>query len=238
MSQILTEAKDGDFSIVKKVARKGKRLQTYDSQKGRLFYDVLDCDLPVVVLLEGGNVWMSDAPLEQESVKPAVALAKGDVLICGLGIGLLPTLIKHKKAVKQIDIVEINQQVIDLVFNRIKTPKMNIIYADAWKYLKETEKKYDFIHIDIWASITAPIKEVGKAIELGKRCLKPNGEIRCWMQELYDRIIDKLPKHPIRVTSKPGFHPPCLICGKTLRNDYAGLCMDCSDTLGLFIERR
>jgi len=236
MSKILREGQVGNFILEKKVMPKGMEVQMYDSKEGRIYWDVLSEDFPVVVLIEktedGKTVWMSDAPLEQESILPAVPLARGDVLICGLGIGLLPTLIKNKKSVKHIDIVEINKEVIELVFEQIKTPKMSVIHADAWKYLAETENKYDFVHVDIWGSITAPIKEIARAIELASRCLKPNGKIRCWMQELYDRIKDNLPKKPVH-SSGVGVYPPCLICGKIIRNDYAGLCMDCADALGL-----
>jgi DNA-directed RNA polymerase subunit RPC12/RpoP len=237
MSKILKERSIGNFMLQKKVIPKGTELQMYDRKIGRIYWDVIDADFPIVVLCEkkddSWDVWMSDAPFEQESTLPAVEMAKGEVLICGLGIGYLPTMIKNKKSVKSIDIVELNKEVIDLVFDQIKNPKMNLIHADAWKYLAETEKKYDFIHIDIWGSITAPLREVGKAIKLGKRCLKPNGKIRCWLQELYDRIIDKIPKKPIHITGLAGIYPPCLICGKTFRNDYAGLCMDCADALGV-----
>jgi hypothetical protein len=250
MSKILAERSVGNFQLGKKVIKKGTELQMYDRRQGRLYYDALDADFPTVILYEksdfGGkgmqswDIWMSDAPLEQESTLPAVSLAKGNVLICGLGIGLLPTLIKNKKSVKHIDIVELHTEVIDLVFDQIKTPKMTVIQADAWKYLAETEQKYDFIHVDIWGSITAPIKEIEKAITLSKRCLKPNGQIRCWLQELYERIVDKLPKKPMHITGIAGIYPPCLICGKTFRNDYAGLCMDCADAMGvseLFMEK-
>ena len=237
MSKILEARTIGNFMLYKKIIQKGTKLQMYDRHIGRIYWDTVDANFPTVILYEKNDepwdIWMSDAPFEQESILPAVEMAKGEVLMCGLGIGLLPTLIKNKKSVKIIDIVEINKEVIDLVFDQIKTPKMSIIHADAWKYLAETEKKYDFIHVDIWGSITAPLREVDKAIKLGKRCLKPNGEIRCWLQELYDRIVDKLPKKPIHITGLAGIYPPCLICGKTFRNDYAGLCMDCADALGV-----
>jgi hypothetical protein len=243
MSRTLKEGVVGKSELKKKYLLKGTRLQMYSLQEGRLFYDVLDANFPVTILyqkeepygkgLETIGIWMSDAPLEQESTLPAVPLAKGEVLICGLGIGLLPTLIKDKEEVTHIDIVEINSDIIRLIFNQIKTPKMTIIQADAWRYLAETDKKYDFIHIDIWGSITAPLQEIEKATELGKQCLKPTGKIRCWLQELYERIVDKLPKKPTYKTGEAGTYPPCLICGKTFRNDFAGLCMDCADCMGL-----
>ena len=233
MPQILKEGSCQGYKIVKSKVQKGSFLRTYDPQQGRLTKDVFDSDFPTVRLTCKEDIWMSDTPLEQESYKPAVEKARGDVLICGLGIGLLPTLIKDKPEVKHIDIVEISKCVIKLVWEQIRTPKMEIIHADAWKYLAESPKKYDFIHIDVWGSITAPILEVKKAREAALKCLKPNGQVHCWLQELYDRIISKLPKKAGFPTARAGFHDPCLICGKTLRNDYAGLCMDCADGIGL-----
>ena len=233
MSTLLKEGTSGEFKIRKTTVPTGTILQTYDSKHGRLYKDVLLGDFPTVVLSQKDDTWMSDTPLEQESSKPAVVNARGDVLICGLGIGLVPTLIKDKPEIKSIDIVEISLNVVKLVWQRIKSPKMRLIHGVAWKYLAKCEEKYDFIHIDIWGSITAPIMEVKKARDLAKRCLKPNGQIRCWMEELYFRVVNALPKQPMHSTQPAGFHDPCLICGKTWRNDYAGLCMDCSDCLGL-----
>lgn len=241
MSQILKPKKVGNFELVKKVIPKGMVLNTYDSKLGRIYKDKYDADFPVVMLKENLGIWMSDAPFEQEGIRPGVKLAKGDVLICGLGIGLLPTLIAHKPEVKWIDIVEINLEVINLVYTQLNIPRpVRCFHEDAWNYLETTEYKYDFIHIDIWSGITAPLKQIDKAIELAQRCLKPVGEIRCWLQELYERIKEKLPKEPMH-SRGAGIYEPCLICSKTFRHDYAGLCMDCADVMGVsdvFIRRR
>lgn len=233
MSQILKEGTCQGYKIAKSKVPMGHVLRTYDPRRGRLYEDVFDSDFRIVTLKCKDDIWMSDTPLEQESYKPAVEKARGNVLICGLGIGLLPTFIKDKPEVKHIDIVEISKCVIKLVWEQIRTPKMEIIHGDAWKYLAKSPKKYDFIHVDIWGSITAPILEVRKAREAALNCLKPNGDVHCWLQELYDRIISKLPKTANFPTSTAGLHEPCLICGKTIRNDYAGLCMDCADGIGL-----
>lgn len=241
MHTLLKEGKIGSFEVKKKVIPKGTTLTFYNSKEGKIFKGTYDFDYPLVALLEDSCVWMSDSQLEVESITGAVAAARGDILVGGLGIGLLPTFVKNKKGVRRIDIVELHQEVIDLVFPYIKSPKMRIIKDDIFHYLDVTLNRYDFIHIDIWSSITAPIKEIDTAWKKAGGCLKPNGIIWCWLQELYDRIKDKLPREPSRQTSGAAIHDPCLICGKRLRYDYAGLCMDCADLMGLseaFIKRQ
>lgn len=240
MSTILKEGKIGSFEITKRIIHKGTVLGMYNSKEGRITKGEYQFDYPLVTLDESGCTWMSDAQFEVEGAIGAVTAARGDVLIAGLGIGLLPTFIKDKKSVRRIDIVELHQDVIYLVFNQIASPKMRIIKDDIFHYLSTTPNRYDFIHIDIWNSITAPLEEIDLARGKAQGCLKPNGVMWCWLQELYDRIKDKLPKEPTQATSEAGVHEPCLICGKRLRHDYAGLCMDCADLMGLsehFVRR-
>lgn len=233
MSSILKEGKKDSFEIKKEVIPRDIVMNIYNNKEGRITKGKYQFDYPSVVLKENGNIWMSDSQLEVESIIEAVAVARGDVLIGGLGIGLLPTFIKNTRSVRKIDIVELHQEVIDLVFHQIATSKMRVINDDIFHYLDTTNNKYDFIHIDIWSSITAPMKEIDIVKEKAQRCLKPNGIIWCWLQELYNRIKDKLPKEPIFKTNILAIHEPCLICGKKLRNDYAGLCMDCADDMGV-----
>lgn len=48
------------------------------------------------------------------------------------------------------------------------------------------------------------------------------------------RFVRRIKKVKAKVKSAGvGIYEPCLICAKTLRNDYAGLCMDCADSMGL-----
>lgn len=240
MSNILKEGRIGSFEVRKKVIPKGTIMEIYDWRNGRILKGEYDFYYPIVTLLEDNDVWMTDSQLEIESIQGAIITAKGDVLIGGLGIGLLPTFIKHKKGVKSITIVELHQEVIDLIFPYVKTDKMIVIRDGIIHYLSTTSNKYDFIHVDIWGTITAPLKDIDTIREKAKPCLKPNGIIWCWLQELYDRIKNKLPKEPILQTNSVAIHEPCLVCGKKLRNDYAGLCMDCADSMGiseLFVKR-
>jgi len=239
MYDVLVEREIPPFRLVKKIVKEGTVLDFYDSREGRIYKGKYPHDFPIVVLEENGEVWMSDTPLEQEGIAIPVTKARGNVLTSGLGLGLFPYLIRRKRGVRKIDIVEKEQKVIDLVFDQIRTPKMEVFQDDIYQYLNRTERRYDFIYLDIWAAYVGPIKDVDKATEAAQRVLAPGGEIRVWLQELIDRVKRELPRVPTP-PSPPAIYPPCLICGKTLRHDYAGVCMDCADTLGiseLFMQR-
>lgn len=229
----LNEAEEGNFKITKTIIKKGTGLTTY-SPLGFFYFDKFGGDFHSVRLEEDGGVWMSDTPMEQESLRITSVLARGDMLIIGLGLGLLPILIKtHNRLVNTITIIEKNPEVVKLVYDKIKFRKTSVEVCDGEDYLTHTSRKFDFIYVDMWGSIIASLKQIDYWTNLAKRCLRENGEVRCWLQELYDRIKDKLPKEPTAPTKPAGIHDPCLICGKKLRNDYAGLCMDCADELGV-----
>jgi len=241
MSRVLEEAKVGNFSLEKTIIQKGTILRLYNRRGGRIIMGKYVFDYPLVVLKEGSGIWMSDAQLEVESAMGAAEAAKGQVLIGGLGIGLLPTLIKDK--VTHITIIEKYKEVIDLVFHQLDTRRMSIIQGDIFEYLDQTEKKYDLIHIDVWPDLYAPFTEIEKAREKANRRLNPGGVVWCWLQELYDNVKERLPIGPLGFSDvgPPAIYEPCLVCGKTIRNDYAGLCMDCADSLEvseLFVGRK
>jgi len=237
MSKTLREGKCGRFSLEKEVIPKGTLLRTY-TPAGFFYRDKFNRDFPVVKLKEeGGQIWMSDTPLEQEALRMPTMLASGDVLVIGLGIGLLPMLLKTRnRTVRKILIVEREPDVVDLVYNQISFTKTDVMLGEGKEQLRWLEmigRKFDFIFIDIWGGIVQPMTDIKEWTKLAEPCLKPNGMVRCWLQELYNRVKNQLPKEPVTQAGFPGIYEPCLICGKRLRNDYAGLCMDCADTLGL-----
>jgi hypothetical protein len=233
MSRILNPGSSGDWEIKKEIVPAGQSFALYDHE-GKIGIGECAFDYPIVTLAERGKIWMSDSPLEVESYRGPVARAKGDCLVSGLGIGLLPTLIRDKA--DSIDIVELNRDVIDLVFPQIRTAKTRIINDDIFHYLDTTTKTYDFIHIDIWGDITAPVIEIEKARRKAARCLRPGGVTWCWLEELYDRIKNHLPVEGVS-PGRLGRYQPCLICGNSLREDYGGLCATCAGAMGVK-ERR
>jgi len=233
LSEKFTEKSKGDFAIKKDVIPKGTLMRTY-YPGGYFYHDKLDQDFPIVKLTEGGKVLMSDTPMEQEGLQIPSIIARGDILVIGLGLGLLLTLIRMRNTtVRSTTFVEKNREVATLVYSKIRSRKTRLELCDGETYLSTTSKKFDFIFIDIWGDLMAPIKEIDYWTNLARGCLKENSEVRCWLQELYDRVKLKLPKEPVLEPGFPGVYDPCLICGKVLRNDYAGLCMDCADGLGV-----
>lgn len=230
----LPEGREGDFSIEKGNHLAGITIRTY-FPGGFHYWDELARDYPYVKLTEKGTgIWMSDSPGEQEALQIPTIVAHGDVLIIGLGIGLFPTMLKNRnRDIKSITIVEKNVDVIKLVYKHIATSKMSIVHDEGQSYFLNTYRKFDFIYIDIWDNVIAPIKGMDEWLEIAKYCLTPNGEARCWLQELYNRVRAKLPKEPVNMSGNVGLLDPCLVCGKILRFDYAGLCMDCADMLGV-----
>lgn len=184
MSKILKQGRVGKFVLEKTVISKGTIVDSYERLTGIMGKTQCIFDRPVMRLTEDGNTWMSDNPFEVESLMGAVEVARGDVLTGGLGLGLLPTLIKDK--VTSIDIVELNQEVIDLVFRQVATAKMKIIRDDIFHYLKSTDKRYDFICIDVWQDTLLPLLENAEAKKLARRCLKPGGKTWCWLEETCD----------------------------------------------------
>jgi hypothetical protein len=73
--------------------------------------------------------------------------AYGDVLLSGLGFGILPLWLCDKPEVTSVTVIEISQDIIDLfVLSNSMPDKMNIINQDILNFT--TEKKYDCIFLD------------------------------------------------------------------------------------------
>ena len=97
---------------------------------------------------------MSDTWFERSTNIEVVKKANGDVLIAGLGIGLILTLIVPKPEVKSVTVIEMNQDVINLTENPLRqylgeaSDKLIVIQNDIFKW--QPNKKYDTIYFDIW----------------------------------------------------------------------------------------
>ena len=112
-----------------------------------------------IKLIVNGELMMSNTPMEKRTSADFVLNAEGDVLICGLGIGLVILPLLESEKVKSITVIEKYQDVIDCVLPQIKeydtANKLKVICEDCFDYT--TDKKFDTIFIDIWASINSDI---------------------------------------------------------------------------------
>lgn len=98
---------------------------------------------------EKNGVWMSDSPAETRMHKHVIDTCSGNILVAGLGLGYTPTELSKKSSVNSIDIVELNQDVINLVWRHVRNPKMNLITGDIFEWVATTDKKYDYLYFDI-----------------------------------------------------------------------------------------
>jgi hypothetical protein len=103
----------------------------------------------VAYLYERGFEWMDDSPAEMKGHDFAVEAASGKVLIGGLGLGCIVKRLQEKPEVTEIVVVEIDQDVIDLVWEHLDVLKASIVNADLADYL-ETVNDFDYIYMDVW----------------------------------------------------------------------------------------
>lgn len=97
---------------------------------------------------------MSDTPAEIQDHLDFIYKATGDCLLNGLGLGVVLKAILSKPEVTHIDIVEIEQDVINLVWPTYKDgDKVTLYHADAFTIEWAKDKRWDCAWHDIWNSI-------------------------------------------------------------------------------------
>ena len=87
-----------------------------------------------VRLTHNGSVVMSDTSMEKRTNSRFCTDAHGDVLIGGLGIGMILLSIQDKQSVKSITVIEKHQEVIDMVAPQLPlNDKVKIIQGDVYE---------------------------------------------------------------------------------------------------------
>lgn len=111
---------------------------------------------PYLEVLEDGYNWMSVTPHEILTMGDAVKKAKGKVLTYGLGMGYYAFMASIKDEVKEVTIIERDENAISL-FNEFILPqfpnkgKIHIIKMDAFEFAREQKDgDYDYTFVDIW----------------------------------------------------------------------------------------
>jgi len=101
-----------------------------------------------------GEVMMSNTPDEIRDFSSFVSKANGDILVNGLGLGVLVQALLNKEDVESITVIEINEDVIKLVAPTYeKDKRFKVINADAFEYKPEKGVKFDYVWHDIWFTI-------------------------------------------------------------------------------------
>jgi hypothetical protein len=166
-------------------------------------YVMLSCKNPYEFNMDQ-SCMMSDTPMEKFTNQRFLNDAKGDVLIAGLGIGLLPASLAEKDDVTSITIIELHQEVIDLVEPLIRkhiknADKIKIIQGDAYKYPKDHPKEhYDYAYLDIWDSFPGSSDDLdmlNEIISLYDNII-PSGNTTTWG---YEYALNEQDDNPVTV---------------------------------------
>lgn len=122
----------------------------------------LKADFEYVRLVKKGDgIMMSDTPMERNTNEAFIQKANGDVIIFGLGLGLVILPLLNKQEVTSILVVELYQDLIDIVEPILKKydfeDKLTIVQGDCFDFHNRMpkERKFDCVYGDIWISINS-----------------------------------------------------------------------------------
>jgi hypothetical protein len=107
---------------------------------------------------EDGLYMMSDHPTERLTNQMFIDVAKGDVIIFGLGIGMIIVPLLESDEIKSILIVEKDAELIKDILPIIKKRDargiLKVVEGDAFNYHETLkEEKFDTIYFDIWQNV-------------------------------------------------------------------------------------
>lgn len=134
-------------------------------------------------LTERGSIWMSDTWMERYTNAEALEKARGDVLIAGLGIGMVAVAMCRKREVTSVTVLEINPDVIKLIAPQIAHPKLRVVQCDAYRPPFKG-RQWDTIWLDVWPTICADNWETMKPmLATYRKLLRAGGWIDAWLKE-------------------------------------------------------
>lgn len=115
----------------------------------------------MATLIRRDATWMSMTPFELESQEIGVRLARGHVLICGLGLGWSAAVSALNNDVTAVTVVERDEDVVALhqflrVFEQLPVAaqaKIRIQHGDAFEY--HPEAPVDLLMPDIWLPLVS-----------------------------------------------------------------------------------
>ena len=182
----LPERRIGNWEVKKFEVRKGVE-QLRQAMKGRPIpigtYTRLFCH-------EDGDLFMSDTPAELNDARELMRRASGQVLITGLGLGMIPRalflperqdLFPWAPEVDRVWIIEKNPEVIKLVAASLAHLPVTIVCADAFEWLPEKGFKFDWAWHDIWPTMNDEnLPEVARLRMRFRSFMKESGRQLVW----------------------------------------------------------
>ena len=170
------------FNISKENSKKYNLLSTMN---GEPYFMRID-DGNYVRLWVDGVLMMSDTHMERYTNQFFIDNAHGDVMIAGLGVGLILNALESKVQsgeVNSITVYEKYQDVIDLVLPKYKHLPIKVICQDILEYRPPKEETYDTIYFDIWPRISkSNLQQIKILHNRWKFRKRENGYMDSWMK--------------------------------------------------------
>jgi len=146
------EERVGDYCIGKHTYEIGR--YGYNGMDG---YDYFDVKSPLTLTtlneLKDGQwaEWMTDSPTDYGAMQRYAGQAEGNVLTCGLGLGLIVHEMYKNDKIKNITIIEQSPSVMALVEKYLpKDSHIKLLWGDFWKFIFLDDSKWDWIIVDLW----------------------------------------------------------------------------------------
>lgn len=150
-----------------------------------------------VYLFKNNKVVMCSIEFELLTNKPFIDNAKGDILILGLGLGMIVFPLLNDPLVTSIKIIENDDLLIQYIGGKISEydtdNKVSIVSGDAYEYFTNMNQneKYDTIYLDFWIELNNEnIEEVTSVKENYRNFLKDeNSIILSWCEDIKHLLI-------------------------------------------------
>ena len=151
---------------------------------------------PVVCLSNKSNECiMSSNLFERLTNQNFINSAKGDVIIFGLGLGLILFPLLEDEEINSITVIDNSIDIINTIGPIIKNydvnDKLTIINGDVFTYYQQlNDAKFDVAYFDYWNIVDSTIYNDMKILkELYKNNIKETGQIMYWCEDLFTNGI-------------------------------------------------
>jgi predicted membrane-bound spermidine synthase len=141
------------------------------------------------LFVNGHGLMMSDTQMEWVTSNYLALAASGEVLVGGLGLGLILIPMMERPNVKRITVIEKYKAVIDLVLPHLKSlkggDKLEVIEADVLEWKPPKGRLWNYVYFDIWPNICGDnYPEMKKLKTRFRRRLDKTGDnwMGCWRE--------------------------------------------------------
>lgn len=132
------------------------------------------------------DAWMTDTPAEYRDAAYFIHAASGDVLISGLGLGMVVKALLAKDEITSITVVEIESDVIALVADSYPDPRLRVINADAYTW--KPDQSFDWAWHDIWGDVsTDDLPDMARMCRHYARSMRARDRQLVWGRDLVRR---------------------------------------------------